>query len=99
MRNPFRKTQRYVTGEDARGVVWRKTQYRDDAGLWSDDPTSSPVKVFDPNYVPTWESVEDDGSVTVHTGPYPTPKALDYVIYGSVATVVLLVGVLIGAAA
>lgn len=113
MRNPFRNP--YVTwhagvsspdAEDASPddplrTVWAvRTDRRGNHG-------STPVKVNDPDIVHTWErteiSVAENGAwvetAHVETGPFPTPKALDYAVYGSVGTLILLIGTLIGASA
>ncbi len=97
LRRSFRSQQRYVTTEDSTGRVWRHTELRNEDGSWAPSLTK-PVLVNDPNYVPTWEKTEDDGTVTVQSGPYPTPRSLDHVIYASIGFVVLMVGVLIGSA-
>lgn len=109
MRNPFRDP--YVTwhagaesphAEDASPsdplrVVWAARTDRHGNRI------SNPVKVFDPDYVSTWERTEYDttdglrASVVVETGPYPTPKALDYAVYASVGSLLLMIGALFGA--
>lgn len=105
MRNPFRDNMvtwhagaNSPNAEDAAPgdplrVVWGARTDR------NGNIIGNPVKVNDPDLVHTWERTEDDGTVTVHTGPFPTPKALDYAVYASIGSVVLLIGILIGSAA